>query len=542
MRQVIINTQKEGFKATVGLAHSDCMEKKAAPINVTIDKNYDSEFCGSIPLHLVNLIQPHGMLLVVNKTELRVVQASTNVETYLGIPVDDLLEQPLSDYLSAVQYADIQSKIASQNSQAKIPLTLTFTVQDTQRTFTALVHPREEYVLIELEESAPTSGEESFLGLYQQIKYITSLLKQVQSTAEAAQLSADEMKKLTGFDRVLVYQFDPQWNGIVIGQAREADMTDYLGLRFPASDVPKQARDLYFSNPYRLIPTRDYVPVRLIPVINPLTQRFTDLSDSNLRSVASVHLEYLVNLNIKASMSLPLIIDNKLWGLISCHHKSPIKPSYELRSALELLSGIVSVQIASKEREKAILLHAQLRGVHARLLEQLYTSPTFTDGLLYGNTNLQELLNLSGAAVVFEGSIRTSGSTPTNQEIKELVAWLRRNKKDKLFTTDTLPKDYGQSKNYKDLASGLIALPINAEQGEYILGFRPEVLQTVNWGGNPNNAIQMEPDGKTYHPRNSFATYQETVKHTSLPWLAEETEAAEALRSAVLEKIIKERH
>ncbi|WP_162053362.1 GAF domain-containing protein [Pontibacter pamirensis] len=517
------------------------MEKKAATINVSIEKNYDSEFCGSIPLHLVNLIQPHGMLLVVNKPELHIVQASDNANSFLSIPVDELLEQPLSAYLPAGEYADIQAKIANQNNQAKIPLTLTFTVQDAPRAFTALVHPREEYVIIELEENKAASNGQSFLGLYQQIKYITSLLKQANSTAEVAQLAADEMKKFTNFDRVLVYQFDPQWNGIVIGQAREDDMADYMDLRFPASDVPKQARDLYFSNPYRLIPTRDYVPVRLIPVINPLTQRFTDLSDSNLRSVASVHLEYLANLNIMASMSLPLIIDNKLWGLISCHHKSPMHPSYELRSALELLSGIVSAQIASKEREHTILLQAQLRGVHARLLEQLYTSSDFADGLLSGTTNLHDLLHLTGAAILFEGGIRTSGSTPGKQEIKELVAWLRRNKKDGLFMSDSLPKQYAQSKAYKELVSGLIALPINAEQGEYILGFRPEVLQTLSWGGNPNNAIQMEPDGKTYHPRNSFAAYQETVKYTSLPWLAEEADAAEALRSAVLEKIIKER-
>lgn len=397
-------------------------------------------------------------------------------------------------------------------------------------------------MLIELEESVSPAAERTFLGLYQQIKYITSLLKQAANTAEIARLAAEEIKKFTHFDRVLVYQFDAQWNGIVIGQAKEADMSDYMDLRFPASDVPKQARDLYFSNPYRLIPTRDYEPVRLIPIINPLTQRFTDLSDTNLRSVASVHLEYLTNLKIMASMSLPLIIDNKLWGLISCHHKSPKNPGYEMRSAMELLSGIVSAQIASKEREKTILLQAQLKGIHARLLEQLYTSADFADGLLSGTTSVKDLLNLSGAAVLFEGGLWTSGNTPSNQEIKELVAWLRRDKKDGLFMTESLPKQYSQSKNYKDLASGLFALPINAEQGEYILGFRPEVLQTVSWGGDPNNAIQMEPDGKTYHPRNSFATYQETVKYTSLPWLAEEIEAADALRSAVLEKIIKERY
>ncbi|PRY10197.1 GAF domain-containing protein [Pontibacter ummariensis] len=511
-------------------------------VNVTIDQNYDSEFCGSIPLHLVNLIQPHGMLLVLDKPELRIRQASANVESFLSISVDDLLGQPLSSYLPASQYEDLQAKMAQQDSPDKIPLSLVIKVAEKDVAFTALLHPREEHVLLELEENTTPGTQESFISLYQHIKYITTLLKQTANTQEIAQLVAAEIKKFTGFDRVLVYQFDPQWNGIVIAQAKEKDMDDYMDLRFPASDVPKQARDLYFTNPYRLIPTRDYTPVRLIPVVNPLTQRFTDLGDSNLRSVAPVHLEYLANMNIVASMSLPLIINDNLWGLISCHHKTAKNPSYELRSALELLSGIVSAQIAAKEREQAILLQARLRGLHGRLLEQLYTSPGLAEGLLDGATNLQELLNLTGAAVLFEGSSQTSGNTPGKQEMKELVSWLRRNHKDKVYVTDQLPKHYPQSKGYKDVASGLIALPLNAEQGEYILGFRPEVLQTVNWGGNPNQAIQLEPDGKSYHPRNSFATYQETVKHTSLAWSEEEVEAGETLRNAVLEKILKERY
>jgi light-regulated signal transduction histidine kinase (bacteriophytochrome) len=208
---------------------------------------------------------------------------------------------------------------------------------------------------------------------------------------------------------------------------------------------------------------------------------------------------------------------------------------------MELLNTIISAQLAAKEKEKAITLQAQLRGVHARLLDQLYNSTNFADSLLNGNTNLQELLSLTGAAIVYEG-VHTSGKTPSQQELKELVSWLRRNKTEGLFVTNTLPRHYQHSKDYKDVASGLIALAINSEQGEYILGFREEVLQTVNWGGDPNNAIQVEPDGKSYHPRNSFATYQETVKHTSLPWQEEEVEAAEALRSAVLEKIIREKY
>lgn len=511
-------------------------------MDVTPEKNYDSEFCGSIPLHFVNLIQPHGMLLVLDREELQIRQASENVQLYFSLAAEELLEQPLSAYLPPQQFADIQGKIKEQNSQEKIPFSLTFKVNEKEIALTALVHPKNDYIIIELEEITSPVPENSFIGIYQQIKYITSLLKQTNSTAEAAQVTAQEVKRFTDFDRVLIYQFDPQWNGKVIAQAKESDMDDYLDLHFPASDVPKQARDLYFRNPYRLIPTRVYQPVGLVPVVNPLSQRFTDLSDCNLRAVAAVHLEYLRNLNIMASMSLPIIIDDKLWGLISCHHKIPKNPSYEMRSALELLSGILSAQLAAKEKEAAMLVRVQLRSVHAKLLEQLYSYESFLEGLLADETGINDLLNLSGVAVIYDGGIRTGGTTPGEQEIKELTFWLRRNKVNKVYATNHLPSDYTRSQAYKDTASGLIALSVNPEQGEYILGFRPEALQTIEWGGNPNQAVQMEPDGKTYHPRNSFATYQEVVKHTSLPWAPEELEVAEALRSAVLEKIVKENY
>ncbi|AKQ45197.1 PAS/PAC sensor protein [Rufibacter radiotolerans] len=518
------------------------MESKKAPIDVSIEKDYDSPLCGSIPLHLVNLIQPHGLLLTLDKENFELVQVSENLENFMGLPVNELLGQPLSHFLPADQFEFLRDKIENQSNRDKIPFHLTLKGSDREVSFIAQLHLKPEYALIELEVNLQPTAKDSFMALYQEIKHITSLFKQSRSTQEIAQIVTEEIKRLTGFDRVLAYQFDPNWNGIVVGQSKVEDMDDYMDLRFPASDVPKQARDLYFRNPYRLIPARDYQPVRLLPVINPITNRFTDLSDSTLRSVAPVHLEYLTNLKVQASMSVALIIEDKLWGLISCHNKTPKNPGFEVRAAMELLCNVVSVQIAAKEREVAIELRSHLRGIHARLLEQIYTTANFAEALVSGDCVLQELFNLSGAAILFEGGIWTCGQVPSQQELKELIYWLKRSKSEKTFATDTLPGQYVRAKDYKEVASGLLVIPINSEQGEYILGFRPEVLQTISWGGNPDNAIQMEPDGKTYHPRNSFATYQQTVKNTSLPWLAEELEAAEVLRAAVLEKIIKERY
>lgn len=521
---------------------SEHVQNSTPAIEITASKNYDSEFCGSIPLHLVNLIQPHGILLVADIAELRLVQASENIETRFSISLDELLEKPLSHFLSLAQFEDVKEKIVSGSREEKIPLSLDFAIQGKTVAFTVLIHIHARYIIMELEEIPAHTPQASFNSLYQQIKYITSTLKQASTTLQLADIAVKQLKKFSGFDRIMIYQFDSLWNGTVIAEAKEEDMDSYLDLRFPASDVPKQARDLYFKNPYRLIPTRNYTPVRLIPVLNPLSLQFTDLSDCNLRSVAPVHLEYLTNLHICASMSLPIIIEDRLWGLISCHHKSDKNLSYEQRSALEIISGIISVQLAAKEKEKTILLRAKLSATVAKIVEQLYSRANFMDALLDKSAHVLDLLSLTGAALIYDDSIHTIGSTPKEEAMTELTAWLRRKGLEQLFVTDTLPKLYEASKPYKDLASGLMALPLNTQQGEYLLGFRPEVLQTVSWGGNPNEAIQLEKDGKTYHPRHSFAIYQETVKHTSLPFHKEEIAAAEFLRNVLIERLLKDKH
>jgi light-regulated signal transduction histidine kinase (bacteriophytochrome) len=401
-----------------------------------------------------------------------------------------------------------------------------------------MMHVKESYVMMELEETRPEKSLQSFMHIYQEVKYIMAVLKEAATTQEIGNIVTAEIKKLSGFDRVMLYQFDKDWNGTVIGEAREWDMEPYLHLRFPASDIPKQSRELYFRNPYRLIPSRDFSPARLLPVVNPVTKSFTDLSDSTLRSVPAVHIEYLRNMQVMASMSTAIIINNQLWGLISCHHKTPLYPDYEMRSAFELLANIISVQIAAKESERDLSYKAHLNVINGRLIEQMYAGKDFVKGLLIKSPTILDLVAAAGVAVAYEGEIHVIGKTPRNEQIKELIKWLQIQKIEKVFATDSLPRAFSKSQEYADISSGLIALAISPRKGEYILGFRPEVVQTVDWGGNPNERIQFEPDGKTYHPRNSFANWKETVKYTSLPWATQEMEAAESLRTSILERIL----
>jgi len=502
---------------------------------------YDSEFCGSIPLHLINLIQPHGALLVLDKATLVVAQVSENVTDILATAPDGLLGRPLADFLPGAQVEELREKIDRWGIRDRIPMDLAFATPRGEVRYRASVHPKSNYVLLELEPVA-TDAEASFMRAYQEVKYITAAIKEGSDAKAVCQIAALEIKQLSGFDRVMVYQFDYLWNGTVIAEARENDLEPYYGLRFPASDVPRQTRELYYRNPYRLIPNRDFAPVRLRPVVNPLTRAFTDLSESTLRGVPNVHVEYLRNMEVMASMSTPIIIDNRLWGLISCHHKTARFPDFAMRSAFELLAGILAAQIAAKERERSLLYKTRLQEIQARLVRNLYGQANFINGLLDQGEALLTLFDIRGAALVYEGNVRTLGQAPRVPHIHNLVQWLQLSQPGfAIFASDHMPLMFTESESYADTASGVLAIPIDVRRGIYLLGFRPEVVQTVDWGGNPNEAIRFEPDGKNYHPRNSFSIWQETVRHHSEPWQGEELEAAEALRTLVLERLLNER-
>jgi len=510
-------------------------------INNAPGKNYDSEFCGSIPTHLINLIQPHGALLVLEKASLKIVQGSENTEQIMGMPVAQLLNQSLEDYVEAPQVEAIREKITRFTIKDQIPVDIRFNPKVRPVVLTTSIHIRDEYVLLELEETKQDVPQQSFLTVYQEVKYIMAALKEARNWEEIGRIAIPEIKRLSGFDRVMLYRFDEQWNGTVVAEAREEQLEPYLHLRFPASDIPKQTRDLYFKNPYRLIPNRNYTPVKLKPVVNPLTSTFTDLSECALRGVPPVHVAYLKNMDVAASMSTPIIVNNQLWGLISCHHQTPRYPNYEMRSAFELLSNVMAAQLAFREREQLLQDQSELDRIGARLVERMYTQKDFVIGLTDHSPNITDLLRAQGVVIVHDGVYKTVGATPPLNQIKEIVRWLQLNQVEKIFATNHLSDAFSLSTLNPEVASGLIALPISLRKGEYVLGFRPEVIQTVEWGGNPNQAIHFEADGKTYHPRNSFSIWKEQVRNTSLPWQTQEIEAADRLRISFLERVLKDK-
>jgi light-regulated signal transduction histidine kinase (bacteriophytochrome) len=490
-------------------------------------RNFDAEFCGKVPLHQTNLIQPHGVLLVVKKDDLTVLQGSENADAVFGKPVTEIVSATLDSILSKDDITSLQSRFRD-GVTGKLPFS--FSVGASR--FLSLVEQYEQYYLLEIEKEPLKNGNEtSFVSVFQDVKLGMTAIEACTSTEETCLVAAREFKRLSGFDKVMIYRFDKDWNGDVLAEESEPGMESYLGLKFPASDIPRPARDLYKKSPYRFIPTIDYEGVKLYPVINTLTHSFTDLSASHLRSVAAVHIEYLRNMKVAASMSVRILNDGELWGLVACHHRTPRYLSYEVCSVFELLSGVVSAKISAVQNRDSYAYRSAKQGLQQRLMEAVLSD----GGLRSEKEILMQLLDADGVAITGGRHIETAGRTPGRQEIEDLVYWLQANAVAGLYHQPALPSVYEAAEGYADTGSGLLALPVEIDKGDFVLAFRGEAVQTVSWGGNPNEALQFESDGLKYHPRASFKIWQQTVRQTSAPWRAETLEIAESIRNFLVE-------
>jgi len=505
-------------------------------------RNLDSEFCGSLPLHNINLIQPHGALLVLDGADLSIIQASQNTASVLNIEAADLIGQPLQKFVSDEAFPELE-RAALAAEGTIMPVRVRLITPSVARVLTGLFRPSQGCVLLELEayvEGSSTIGS-PLGGLYTEMKKMMAAVGSTHTAEEACAAAVFNLKSFAGFDQVMAYRFDAEWNGTVVAEVREEDMPSYHKLRFPASDIPKQARALYSRNPYRLIASREATPVGLAPIINPLTGGFTDLSDCSLRASTPVHIEYLANMGVSASMSTRILVNGKLWGLVSCHHRSPKFPTYETCSVFELLVGVLAGKITALEAEQEAADRAAMQPLEAAILEKLYSLRSLQDALLHNNGSvLKSILGVSGVAVVQGRNIRLSGDTPSADAVREMVYWLQGAGTSATAHWERLSEAFEPAAEFSDVASGLIALPLRPAQGDFVLGFRPEVVQTVDWGGDPSTAITFEPGGQKYHPRASFRIWQETVRGTALPWKSYQTEAAERLRNFIQEFLLRE--
>ncbi|MDJ0635362.1 MAG: ATP-binding protein [Xenococcaceae cyanobacterium MO_188.B29] len=490
--------------------------------------------CDREPIHIPNLIQPHGLLLAVSADEYRILQVSLNTNEMLGIEAEELLGKSLGEFLGEEQLAAIQGCLTEDFDNIN-PLPIKIENNGRTLSFDGIVHRNREIVIVELEPSQPSEAVD-FFNFYKLVKSPVNKLQNTETLDELCSAIASEVKRITGFDRVMVYRFDDEGAGTVIAEAANEELEPFLGLHYPATDIPKQAKYLYTLNYLRLIPDVTYEPVGLTPELNPLTNEPLNMSMSVLRSVSPLHTEYLANMGVTASMSISLLKNKQLWGLIACHHNTPRKVSYEIRTVCEFIGQVVSFELAAKEDNQDLDYKMKLKSIQSQFIETISQAEDLETGLTQNPQHLLDLVGADGVALSFGEDLTTVGKTPHQEFITEMLPWLETQFREYvIYETNSLGQVYPAAEEYQAVASGLVALLISRIQKTFIIWFRPEVIQTVNWGGNPHKSAKIEENGTIkLSPRKSFAKWQETVQGKSLPWKPCELEAAIELRSSIV--------
>lgn len=478
-------------------------------------------------------IQLYGILFVLQEPLLKIIQVSDNTFEYLGFHPREMLGKSLEDFFSSEQVADIKKTLSEEGEFFKF-LNLYIESKHGKCFFEGKLHRWQGALIVELERANPKGGS-NLLGVYELFKQALEKIQTAPNLQDLCQSAAEEVRKLIGFDRTVVYQFDGGGAGAVIAESKLESLSPLLGLYYPATDIPQAARRLFSQNLVRFIPDVNHHAVPLIPSCNPLTSQPLDLSFSFLRTVSPCHVEYLTNMGVGASMTLTLIEDKKLWGLIACHNQTPKYVSYEVRSTCELLAKFVALELRNKKDSKDREYQIHLKSIFANLVRYISPDRSFVEGLLKHQDNLLELVGASGAVLCDRDNLTPLGKTPELAEIKYLIEWVETQLKNDIYYTDSLPLVYPIAEKFKEVGSGLLAIAISQMQKNYILWFRPEVIQTVNWAGKFDWEQESHSGGsKHMSPRNSFELWQETVRLKSLPWQQCEIEIALELRAALV--------
>ena len=490
--------------------------------------------CEREPIHVPGSVQPHGVLLCMDEN-LRIVQASESADVWLSHSADALVGRECADLLGE---SDME-RLRTARGRADIeesPLYIGVLTANARR-FDGVLHRNDQLLQLELEPTR-RGQDMGFGGIYPLVRSFVSNLQSASSVDALCELAAQETKTITGFGRILVYRFDEDGHGQVLAERRDESYESYLGMLFPASDVPPQARELYLRNRVRLIADANASPSPLHPRDNPLSGAPTDLSFSGLRSVSPVHIQYMKNMGTLASMSVSIVVRGHLWGLISCHNAEPRQVPFDARTACEHLGQILSLQIEANEERAQTHQRLELRRILVGLLSAIADRDDFVAGLMSSPTDLLAFAGAGGAAILFGGRCELFGDTPDEAEVLKLVDWLSAHSSNTVFSSACIGRDLPADVVSMGDTAGVMAVSISQVHRNYIIWFRPEVRRTVIWAGRPDKtATTSEPT--MLSPRHSFEAWSETHTGCSRPWSAGELDAALELRSAILTIVLR---
>lgn len=477
--------------------------------------------CESEPIHIPGSIQPHGFLIGIGN-ENKIIYCSENCIDYTGLSHEQLLGKRLDTLFGEAESEKLQAYFKNASSSDEKPHEL---INDGKKYSVAAHQSGTTYIL----EFEPLSEELSLPDLYTQTSNFVSLLEKTSGLQELCQAIAAQTREIIGYDRVMIYRFDKDYNGEIYAESKREDLESFLGLNYPHTDIPAQARILYMKNLLRLISDVEYKPVPIYK-LDDQTPDVLDLGMASLRSVSQIHCEYLSNMGVGATMSISLIKDQKLWGLIACHHYSPRVIPMHTRLAAQLQGNFLTSQIRVREVEEEHKLSVEIqKSLEKALQKTVSLTKEHFDSL--ADESMLNLANATGAAIMINGALYCTGKVPAGDKIRELIHWLSYFAPSGTYHTHRLIADYEAAAKLNETVAGIIYHSLGKSTENCIVWFRPEVVQTVNWAGDPNKSIEKNANGLS--PRKSFELWKEIRKWNSLPWREAELLAASSFAYAL---------
>ena len=475
-------------------------------------------------------IQSHGAMLVLQETSLTITQVSQNTNRIVGVDAQQLINQPIINFLDPASIEALQKAVRSTNLSMVNPVRLNFR----GKVCDSILLRHQGLLIIELE---PANQAIDNVDAYQMAAM--SAMEKIQGAVFVEQLidiATNEIRDLTDFDRVMYYKFDEDYHGQVVAEATVRGADSFLGLRFPASDIPYRVRRLYMSTTCRYLPDLHEPQVPLVPEINPLTRKPLDMTPTILRAVAPTHVEYMKNLGINSSMSFSIVKDGKLIGMFACHHYSGKLVPYVNRLVCEQIVEMFVMMLSQLDDENS-------QANRLRKFKNSAQQAIQNGQLQQAVTPLLSMVNADGVAIFKNGQLTLGGYTPTAEEVKALISLLGNPSYNilyqedarGLFVTSKLSHVLVGGERIKDAASGVLAVPISRSQGDFILWFRPERVLAATWAGNPDQAMHIDEKTMRVSPRKSFQAWQKSVEFSSEAWKSYETQMAAELRDALIQ-------
>ncbi len=501
----------------------------------------DLENCAKEPIHHIQVVQGHACLVAVDLETFLVRYVSDNLYDFVGIRWESIMDKHLSTVFGVEVTGQIPLGLAREDGFEGVnPVQAFFTVNGEMMLRNVIIHRSADCLILEVEKASQllqtATYQQTLARAIRRIQNITSWDRLFSETAGI-------IKQLTGYDRVMVYKFDRDYHGTVIAEARNAHLESFEGLRYPHTDIPRQARELYLTNRVRLISGVSDVPSRIQISESVDGGTFLDLTHATGRGVSPVHLEYLGYMGVNNSLSVAIIMEGKLWGLFALHHYSPRTIDYGTRNVLQFIgqifSGHLALHAASRYQEQVL----ERNLVRLSIGEHITNTHDIFEGLTTGEDNLLNLFGgVVGAAICFEGRFELYGDCPPKEDVTELMDNVNKqahHEHQLHFASDSIAKSFPQFEQHCDNAAGVLAIYLNPSYQDWICWFRPGISKEISWGGDPQRTMVVSgPDTRRMGPRQSFARYIETVEGCSAEWADNDIETALALRITVINSML----